>query len=394
MIATKTEHCRSVVIVAGEASGDLHGANLVREMKALDPSLSFRGVGGRRLEGEGVGLVAQSSEMAVVGITEVFTKIRFILGVFSRLRKMLRKERPDLLVLIDYPDFNLRLAAAAKAAGVPVFYYISPQVWAWRKSRVHQIRRVVDRMAVILPFEKAFYADMGLTVHFVGHPLLDVVKRSQPREKSLADFGLQDKQPIVSLLPGSRDKEIRSLLPVMLSAAVLLKENYPEAQFILPLADTVDPRMVDQIIRTYPLPVTVVSGQIYDAVGLADVALVASGTATLETALLEIPMVIVYRISALTAAIGKRLIRLDHIGLVNIIAGKTLVPELIQEDVNALRLADEAMKILSDRKRYGDIRKGLAEIRNKLGKPGASCRAAQLALSMMDHSIMADHDSC
>ena len=394
MTAAKTEHYRSVVIVAGEASGDLHGANLVREMKALDPSLSFRGVGGRRLEGEGVGLVAQSSEMAVVGITEVFTKIRFILGVFSRLRKMLRKERPDLLVLIDYPDFNLRLAAAAKAAGVPVFYYISPQVWAWRKSRVHQIRRVVDRMAVILPFEKAFYADMGLTVHFVGHPLLDVVKRSQPREKSLADFGLRDKQPIVSLLPGSRDKEIRSLLPVMLSAAVLLKENYPEAQFILPLADTLDPRMVDQIIRTYPLPVTVVSGQIYDAVSLADVALVASGTATLETALLEIPMVIVYRISALTAAIGKRLIRLDHIGLVNIIAGKTLVPELIQEDVNASRLADEAMKILSDRKRYGDIRKGLAEIRNKLGKTGASCRAAQLALNMMDHSIMADHDSC
>jgi len=381
------------MIVAGEASGDLHGANLVREMKALDPSIAFSGVGGRRLEAEGVNLVARCSEMAVVGITEVFTKIRFILGVFIKLRKMLRDEKPELLILIDYPDFNLRLASAAKALGIRVFYYISPQVWAWRKGRVRQIKRVVDRMAVILPFEKAFYAGKGYAVDFVGHPLLDVVKRHRSRETALKDFGLADRWPIVALLPGSRDKEIKSLLPEMLGAAVLLKESYPEVQFILPLADTVDPRTVDQIIQMYPVSVNVVSGQIHDAVGLADVALVASGTATLETALLEIPMVILYRISPLTAAIGKRLIRLEHIGLVNIIAGRTVVPELIQEDANASRLAGEAMKILSDGKRNREIRTGLAEIRGKLGESGASCRTAQLVLDIMDNAGIERNDA-
>ncbi len=374
------------MIVAGEASGDLHGANLVREMKALDPSLVFLGVGGSRLEAEGVSLVARSSDMAVVGITEVFTKIRFICRVFFQLRSMLRKEKPRLLVLIDYPDFNLRLAAKAKAAGVPVFYYIGPQVWAWRKSRVHQIRRIVDRMVVILPFEKAFYARMGFHVDFIGHPLLDVVKRSRSREEALRDFGLQDKNPIVALLPGSREKEIRSLLPEMMGAAVLLKEHFGEAQFILPLADAVDPQLAQGIIQVHPVAVKVVPGQIYDAVGYADIAIVASGTATLETALLEIPMVILYRTSSITAAIGRRLIRVKHIGLVNIIAGKTIVPELIQESADAASIADAALKILSDNERNEKMRRDLANIKNLLGKPNASARTAQLALDLINRS--------
>jgi len=384
MIVPKGEPRRAVFIVAGEASGDLHGANLVREMKKLDPAITFSGVGGKRMEAEGVHLVARSADMAVVGITEVLTKIRFILGIFSRIRKMLREEKPDLLVLIDYPDFNLRLASVAKGAGVPVFYYISPQVWAWRKGRVKQIRRVVDRMAVILPFEKAFYAERDFHADFVGHPLLDVVKRSRSREQALNEFGLLEKHPIVALLPGSREKEVKSLLPVMLGASVLLKENHPDAQFILPLAETVDAHMVEQILQASPLPVKIISGQTYDAVGLADVALVTSGTATLETALLEIPMVIVYRISALTAAIGKRLIRLEHIGLVNIIAGKTLVPELIQEEATAVRLAQEAMKILADSDLRQAIHEGLTEMRHRLGEPGASHRAARIALQVME----------
>ncbi|MBN1547223.1 MAG: lipid-A-disaccharide synthase [Syntrophaceae bacterium] len=377
------KHHRSVMIVAGEASGDMHGANLVREMKALDSSLSFFGVGGKRLEAQGVRLVARSSDMAVVGITEVFTKIRFILGVFFQLRKMLREEKPKLLILIDYPDFNLRLASAAKKAGVRVFYYISPQVWAWRTGRVRKIRRVVDKMAVILPFEKAFYAKYDYPVEFVGHPLLDVVKRTRSREQALTDFGLHDGYPIVALLPGSREKEVKNLLPEMLGAAVLLKAKYSEAQFILPQADTIDRGIIHQVLQAYPVSVTLVSGQVHDAVGLADVALVASGTATLETALLEIPMIIIYRISPLTAAIGKRLIRLEHIGLVNIIAGKTLAPELIQENASASRIADETDKILSDRIHGDEIRKGLAEIRKKLGAPGASGQAALLAAGLI-----------
>jgi lipid-A-disaccharide synthase len=383
MVPPDMDRQRTVMIVAGEASGDLHGASLVREMKALDPSLTFCGVGGKRLEAEGVRLAAHSSDMAVVGLTEVFSKLRHIVGVFFRLRRMLREEKPRLLILIDYPDFNLPLASAAKRAGVKVFYYISPQVWAWRKSRIHRIRRVVDRMAVILPFEKAVYAEMGYDVDFVGHPLLDSVKRTRTREEAIAAFGLRDTWPTVALLPGSREKEVTSLLPEMLGAAAILARDFEGAQFILPLADTVNPGLVEAIIGKHPIPVTVLPGQMYDAVGISDAAMVASGTATLETALLETPMVIAYRASPLTAAIGKRVVRIDHFGLANIIAGKAVVPELFQDDATAEKLAAEVKAILCDRTRYDAIRRDLAGVREKLGEPGASRRAAQIALEIM-----------
>jgi len=318
-----------------------------------------------------------------VGFTEVFSKLRLIAGVFFRLRRMLREEKPDLLILIDYPDFNLPLASAARRAGVRVFYYISPQVWAWRKNRIERIRRVVDRMAVILPFEAAIYAEKGVDVEFVGHPLLDTVKRTRSRKEALEAFGLRDAWPIVALLPGSREKEVLSLLAEMLGAAEILARDFADAQFVLPLAETVDPGLVQGILGQQAVPVSVLPGQMYDAVGISDAAIVASGTATLETALLQTPMVITYKISPLTAAVGKRLVRVRHIGLVNIIAGKTVVPERVQDDATAEKLAAEVKAILSDRQRSDAIRGELAGIRQKLGEPGASLRAAKLALGLM-----------
>jgi len=238
-------------------------------------------------------------------------------------------------------------------------------------------------MAVILPFEKDVYAEMGVDVDFVGHPLLDAVNRSRSREEALAAFGLRDAWPLVALLPGSRAKEVTSLLPEMAGAAEILIRDFPDAQFVLPLAETVDPALVQGILSGHPVPVTVLTGQMYDAVGISDAAMVASGTATLETALLGTPMVIAYRISPLTAAVGRRVIRVQHIGLVNLIAGRTLAPELVQENATAQRLAAEVKALLMDRERRDAIRCELAAIRSKLGQPGASLRAACLAYGLL-----------
>ncbi len=334
------------MIVAGEASGDLHGGNLVREMHRIDPNIIFSGVGGERMRTEGVKLLADAADMAVVGLTEVFFKLGTILRVMHRLKASLTKDRPDLVILIDYPDFNLSLARAARRRGIKVLYYISPQVWAWRKGRIDTIRKSVDRMAVILPFEENFYREAGVDVTFVGHPLLDEVKTKYPRTEALKRFGLKDEAITVGILPGSRHSEVARLLPEMLGACRILTEKLSPLQFVLPLAGTLDPDFVRDILRQFPVKVNVIRDEIYDVIAVSDAAIVASGTATLETALLETPMVVVYKVSALSYAVGRRFIRVDHISLVNIIAGRTVVPELIQDDANPERIAAEVRELI------------------------------------------------
>jgi len=287
------------------------------------------------LEEAGVELVARSSEMAVVGLTEVFSKFGFILSVFFRLKKSLAAEKPDLAVLIDYPDFNIPLARAAKKSGVKVFYYISPQVWAWRKGRIRSIKKYVDRMAVIFPFEKDFYEKAGVAVTFVGHPLLDTAWAHGFAGRCPLEAGARPaRATTVALLPGSRDNEVARLLPLMTKAAEILSKEFPDAQFVLPVADTLDEGLVTSMIRRSTAKVLVVADSIYDVLAAADVAVVTSGTATVETALMETPMVVVYRVSGLTYYVGRLLVDVQNIAMANIIAGKTVVVELIQDDVD------------------------------------------------------------
>ena len=374
---------RKVMIVAGEASGDLHGGNLVREMHRIDPNIIFSGVGGERMRTEGVELMADAADMAVVGLTEVFLKLRTILGVMHRLKASLTKDRPDLVILIDYPDFNLSLARAARRRGIKVLYYISPQVWAWRKGRIETIRKSVDRMAVILPFEENFYREAGVDVTFVGHPLLDEVKTKYPRTEALKRFGLKDEAITVGILPGSRHSEVARLLPEMLGACRILTDKLSPLQFVLPLAGTLDPHFVHDIVRQFPVKVNVIRDEIYDVIAVSDAVIVASGTATLETALLETPMVVAYKVSALSYAVGRRFIRVDHISLANIIAGRTVVPELIQDDANPERIAAEVKELIIRQAKARVMKGALAEIRSKLGTPGASLRTARIACEML-----------
>jgi lipid-A-disaccharide synthase len=374
---------RRIMIIAGEASGDLHGSNLVMAMHRRDPNLRFYGIGGNRLKKAGVELVAHSSEMAVVGLTEVITKLRMILKVMGRLKASLKEMKPDMVILIDYPDFNLPLAKTAHKQGIKVLYYISPQVWAWRKGRIKKIKKVVDKMAVILPFEAQMYHEAGVDAVFVGHPLLDVVKKKYPYQEAMERFGLQDGLTTVSLLPGSRSSEVVKLLPEMLQAAEILAKMIPTIQFVLPLADTLDVKFVQNIMQRYAVEVHIIQNDTYDVISISDIAMVASGTATLETALLGIPMIIVYKISRLSYSIGKQIIKVDHIGLANIIAGKTIVPELIQDEANPRQIACEIYDILSSRTKMEEMKFNLSTIREKLGKPGVAERVARLAFDML-----------
>jgi lipid-A-disaccharide synthase len=375
---------KRVMIVAGEASGDLHGGNLVQAMHKIDPEIRFYGVGGGNLKEAGAELIADAGDMAVVGLTEVVSKLGMILKVMAQLKASLKKDKPDLVILIDYPDFNLPIAKAAKKYGIKVFYYISPQVWAWRRGRIGKIKKVVDKMAVILPFEADLYKEAGVDATFVGHPLLDVVRTKYPRKEALRRFDLREDVTTVGILPGSRESEVTRLLPVMLGAAEIIEKKIRPVQFVLPLAATLDIAFVSQIIARHSVPVRLIPNEVYDVIGCVDIAMVASGTATLETALMETPMVIIYKVSAPSYYVGKMVINVDHIGLVNIIAGKTVVPELIQFEASPEKIAAEVMDILAVEERMESIKGELKKIRHMLGSYGAAERVARLAYDMIN----------
>ena len=376
---------KHVLIVAGEASGDLHGANLVKAMNELDRDITFQGIGGDRMVIAGVDIVAHSSQMAVVGFTEVFSKTNIFLKAYFKLRSILKNEHPDLLVLIDYPGFNISLAGAAKKFGIPVLYYISPQIWAWRSGRAEKISRCVDRMAVILPFEKDFYSKMrtNLPVEYVGHPLMDQVPRHLNREYIEKEFGIASGDNVIGLLPGSRNEEIIKLLPDMLGAAKIISSRLNNLKCIIPVAPTISPGLIKKITGNSDLKIITTGRGIYHALKVCDLAFVASGTATLETAIMGVPMIITYRISPLSFSIARRVVKVPHVGLVNLVAGEEIAPELLQKDVTPEIMAEKAMEILGDNTRKGEIKEKLAGVAKSLGAPGASMRTAKIAFEMM-----------
>ncbi len=374
---------KKVMIMAGEASGDLHGSNLVREIKRQDPSVAFYGVGSKKMKDAGVQLLADASEISVVGATEVLTHIRPLCRVFNGLKRFLNQERPDLLILIDFPDFNIMLGKKAKKIGIPVLYYISPQVWAWRKRRIKTIAALVKAMIVVFPFEVALYKNAGVDVRFVGHPLTDVVQSPYNQAEAKAQFGLAPGKRTVAILPGSRTREITHLLPDMLRTAGILRERFQDLQFVLPMAPTLSESFLRPFVQNSPVPVTLVDGRVYDVLRAADAALVTSGTATLETGLMEVPMVIAYRVSALSYFIGRMIINVEHIGLVNIVAGKRVVPELVQHDSTPKNMAEAMAKLLGDPAYYQQVRSQLAKIRSQLGEKGASARVASVVMEFL-----------
>ncbi|TWJ19278.1 lipid-A-disaccharide synthase [Geobacter argillaceus] len=372
---------KRIMIVAGEASGDMYGARLVEEALQLESDVRFFGIGGADMRAAGVETLVDANTLAVMGLVEVVSQFRVIARAFSTLKRIIRTTPPDLLILIDYPGFNLRLAAVAKAAGVPVLYYISPKVWAWRPGRAKKIAATVSHVAVIFPFEVPIYEKVGAPVTFVGHPLLEMVAPAMTRAAALEAFGLTGGR-VVGLFPGSRRSEITSLLPVMLAAAALLKERFPDLRFVLPLASSIERSLVDGLLAGAGVEATVVRGKNYDVMQVCDAIIAASGTVTLEIALMGIPEVIIYKVAPLTYAVGKRLVKVAHMGIGNIVAGERVVPELLQHEAEPLPIADAIGLYFTDRDYREMVVAKLKGIREKLGTPGASERVARLALGM------------
>lgn len=382
-----------VLIVAGEASGDLYGGLIQSAMREQAPSspappVVFTGIGGDAMRAGGLEPLADAAVLGVTGIVEVAARFGAIWSAYRAASRVLADPatRPDLAILIDYPDFNLRLAARAREAGVPVLYFISPQVWAWRRGRVRRMAGLVDRMLVILPFEEAIYREAGVPVTFVGHPLLDLVRTHRNRRQERARLGLDPDRPVVALLPGSRRNELAAHLPPMLEAVARLRSEFRDVQSLLTVAPTRREEEIRALARQaapgQPLPVLVREDR-YDAVAAADVAVVASGTATLETALLGTPMVIVYRMNPMTYALARRLTDLPHVGMPNLIAGRRVVPELIQDECRGLPIARALRDLLTDPARAEAMRTDLQAVRARLGEPGAIGRAAHIAWDMI-----------
>ena len=369
------------LIIAGEASGDLHGAKLVQALLDAYPKARFTGMGGGRMRDAGVNTLFGIERMGAVGLVEIFSDLGHYFGVYRALMKEIASLKYTAVILIDYPTLNLRLAKHSRKHSCPVYYFISPQIWAWRKGRIKDIRKSVHKMFVVLPFEEKMYQEAGVDAEFLGHPFIDVVHPTRTRGDNLEKFALDSHKKIVGLLPGSRMNEITSLLDEMLLAAEKVKREMGECQFLLSVADTIDPVLIQKKLGSNPLDIKILKGETYNVMNTCDALIIASGSATLEAGIIGCPMVIIYKLSPLTYWLALMLINTPYYGLINIVAGESVVPELIQSKANAENIAAEILKFLKNPEYCQEVQNRLLLVRKNLGRPGVM---KAVAASMVD----------
>ncbi|MCX5692332.1 MAG: lipid-A-disaccharide synthase [Candidatus Omnitrophica bacterium] len=365
-----------LMIIAGEASGDLQAASLIKSIKLINPHIEIFGMGGKKMQAEGVEIIYDITGLAIVGFFEVLKHLGTFKKIFEKLTGLLETMKPDAVILVDYPGLNLRFAKIAKEKNIPVIYYISPQIWAWGENRIHEIKKCVDKMIVIFGFEENIYKEAGVKVSFVGHPFLDIVKPIWKKEETIKTCHLKHDSIKIALMPGSRKKEIEKHLPGMLRACEIIKNKIPNAEFIISRIKELDQNLYDKIVKRSRIKVHSLENKPYEVMDIADLVIVSSGSATLEVAIMEKPMVIIYKTSFLTWLLAKNLIKIPDIGLVNIVARKRIVPELVQFRVTPENIAKESLDILNNHKRIHEIKENLKQVKSKLGEQGASSRAA------------------
>ncbi len=376
---------KKILIIAGEASSDLHGSNLVKAIKSQDPNIEFYGLGGPIMKSAGVDVKFDIASRAFIGIIEVVRHLSYFRNIYNYMVRLIDEDRPSLAILIDYPGFNLRFARELKKKNIPVIYYISPQIWAWGKDRITQIKRLVDKMLVIFKFEKELYDSHGMDCEFVGHPLLEITKPTRDTDETKSTLNLNGNSPIISLLPGSRKNEIKRILPIMLESAHLIKKNMPKTQFILIRSKTISSTYIDKIIGRFSenLGIKIVENDTYNLLNISDLCLVCSGTATLETAIIGKPMIVIYKVGFFSGVLLKNLIKIPYIALVNVVGRRKIVPDFIQNKAKPSLITKSALKILTEKSYADKMREDLNLVKESLLPSCASMRAASIILEFL-----------
>jgi lipid-A-disaccharide synthase len=375
---------KHIVVITGEASGEAHATRVIQALQQQQPDIQLSGIGGDKMRAAGVELIADFSELAVMGLVEVLKRYGDIKKIFNKVVAHLQQQQPDLLVLVDYPGFNLKLAKQAKKLGIPVVYYISPKVWAWRKGRVKTIKRYVDHMAVLFPFEVPIYQQVGVPVTCVGHPLVDAVKTELTTEQAKQHIGLDAENKVLGLFPGSRNSEVHALLPTMLQAAERIQQRHPNLTIVLPLAPGLSRETLQPLLEQSSVTVNLIEGEFYTLTKACDAIVAASGTVTLEIALLGVPHFLIYRVAPLSYSILKRLVNIPYVGLCNIITEQNIVKEILQDEVTAERLDQELSSLLSSENAQQTATQIQQQVLTALGPAGGAANAAQLIIKLLN----------